>query len=131
MGRGGGERQQNPSLSWVSASRAQDYIHPNSLYFRGAGRASKLGFMGLMAFFCLPLPVSLTANLTLSPPRAVVWALPGAQTSQEGSAIAELLPLVSGGGGGGGQKPRLAPSPFLTPARSTLSLARGRTCQSR
>ena len=122
MGRGGGERQQNPSLSWVSASRAQDYIHPNSLYFRGAGRASKLGFMGLMAFFCLPLPVSLTANLTLSPPRAVVWALPGAQTSQEGSAIAELLPLVSGGGGGGRPEtpPGAQPLPHASPQHPFL-----------
>lgn len=34
----------------------QDYTHPNSLYFRGAGRASKLGFMGLMPSFSCPLP---------------------------------------------------------------------------
>ena len=47
-------RQHSPSLSWVSASSAQDYTHPTSLYFREAGRASKLGFMGLMASFGLP-----------------------------------------------------------------------------
>lgn len=48
---GGGR---TPPFSWVSARSTQDYTHPNSLYFREAGRASKLGFMGLMAFFCLP-----------------------------------------------------------------------------
>lgn len=63
-------RGQKPSLSWVSASSAQDYTHPNSLHFREAGRASKLGFMGLMAFF---LPVSLTASLRPSSHGAPPW----------------------------------------------------------
>lgn len=84
-------RGQNPSLSWVSASIAQDYTHPNSLHFREAGRASKLGFMGLMAFF-LPSP-SLSPSLQASGPPPM-GPLPGAQTSQEGSAVCDLPPLV-------------------------------------
>lgn len=107
----------NSSLSWVSASSAQDYTHPNSLHFREAGRASKLGFMELMAFF-LPSP-SLSPSLQASgpPPRG---PLPGAQTSQEGSAISELLPLVGRVG-----RPETPPGaqPLLQ-ARSTASLVR-------
>lgn len=46
-------------------------------YFRQAGRASKLEFMGLITFFCrppnlIPWPVSLTANLLPFFP----WAFP-------------------------------------------------------
>ena len=107
----------NSSLSWVSASSAQDYTHPNFLHFREAGRASKLGFMGLMAFF-LPSPI-LSPSLQASGP-PLRGPLPGAQTSQEGFAISELLPLVGRVG-----RPETPPGaqPLLQ-ARSTPSLVR-------
>lgn len=121
-------RQHSPSLSWVSASSAQDYTHPTSLYFREAGRASKLGFMGLMASFGLP-----RACLPHCKPHGLLsgrgWggALPGAQTSQEGSTAAELLPSVLGAGR---QRLCLAPCPLLMPT-APLPWRGGRTNESR
>lgn len=59
-------------------------------YFRQAGRASKLEFMGLITFFCRPLtssPGLSPSQQTSRPPSR--GPFPGTQTSQEGFAVAE------------------------------------------
>lgn len=89
-----------------------------TLYFREAGRASKLGFMGLMAFFCPP-PPRLSPSLQSSHPPPS-GPLSGAQTSQEGSAGARLASLVIGAAEARNLPPYACSTPFLARCREPV-----------
>lgn len=96
-------------------------LHPPQLPVLQRGREGfQIRIYGINGFF-LPPPACLPhCKPHALPPGGGGGALPGAQTSQEGSAIAELLPLVSGGGGRPETPPGAQPLPHASPQHPFL-----------